>query len=166
MAIGLRRESQRLLFFCACEFPWCDGEPCCHRDTVARLLLKHARAQGKSVEVVEWPGGDPSRCVVEVSDDILKAVRRGRKSIPLTGKIDLGAYTGLPWGSVITLAAGNESANAIVGPARYIWNQTGGQWALPILPGSHPDEAIEKLQRQGERFRLEHGLEPRLLRSS
>ncbi len=43
--------------------------------------------------------GQPEQISIKVSGEIVMAVRRGRKNIPLTGKIDLGAYTGLPWGS-------------------------------------------------------------------
>jgi hypothetical protein len=59
LAIESARHKQRLLFFCSCQWPRCDGKIACHRTTVAGLVLKAARKRGVSVEIVEWPGGDP-----------------------------------------------------------------------------------------------------------
>src|SRR5271167_2290863 len=74
---------QRLLFFCSCPWPRCDGDISCHRATVAALVLKAATKRGIHVEVVEWPGGEPKRIDLEVTPKDFTAVRKGRQTVPL-----------------------------------------------------------------------------------
>jgi hypothetical protein len=59
LALDSGRTKQRLLFFCGCPWPRCNGKIACHRTTVAGLVLEAAKKRGVPVEIVEWPGGDP-----------------------------------------------------------------------------------------------------------
>jgi hypothetical protein len=61
LAIQSEEVGRRLIFYCACEFPRCQGELSCHRDTVTDLIIAEAKERGRSISVVEWPGGEP-RC--------------------------------------------------------------------------------------------------------
>ena len=81
LALELARHRQRVLFFCSCQRPRCEGEIACHSATVAALVMKAARKRGDQVEVVEWPGGDPKRIDLEVTAKDFAAVRKGRLSI-------------------------------------------------------------------------------------
>lgn len=129
LAIESARHKQRLLFFCSCQWPRCDGKIACHRTTVAGLVLKAAKKRGIQVEVVEWPGGDPRRIDLELSAIDFAAVKKERWTIPLGKKIDLVEVAGLPWCSIAKLHSNNEQLHRIVGPA--IANRSG--WALPIV---------------------------------
>jgi len=42
LALRAADERRRVLFYCACEFPWIDGKLACHRLTITNLLLAHA----------------------------------------------------------------------------------------------------------------------------
>jgi hypothetical protein len=55
LALDIFRKRQRLLFFCSCKWPRCDGRINCHRATVAGLLLKAAKKRGLKIEVVGGP---------------------------------------------------------------------------------------------------------------
>jgi hypothetical protein len=55
LAVVLARRKQRVLFFCSCQWPRCEGEIACHRTTVAELVLNAAKKRAVPVEVVEWP---------------------------------------------------------------------------------------------------------------
>src|ERR1035438_8590829 len=61
LALESANHKQRLLFFCSCQWPMCDGEIASHRSTVAELVLKAAQRRGEHVEIVEWPGGEPKQ---------------------------------------------------------------------------------------------------------
>jgi hypothetical protein len=84
----LRNRNRRLLFFCACKRPKIGGELACHRDEVAELVLKCARKQRQTIEIIEWPGEGPKRIEIRVPPKVFKAVKH-RKSIPLGKRIDL-----------------------------------------------------------------------------
>lgn len=129
LAIESARHKQRILFFCSCRWPRCDGEIACHRTTVAGLVLKAAKQRGTHVEVVEWPGGNPKRIDVDVTAKDFVAARKGRMTVPLAKRVDLAAVAGLPWGSIATLHSGGEQLYRGVGPA--IAQSSG--WVLPVL---------------------------------
>jgi len=97
LAVDLGRCKQRLLFFCSCQWPRCDGEIACHRTTVAEFVLKAAKKRGVQVEIVEWPGGEPKQIDVDVTPQMFAAVRKGRMTIPLGNGPDLAEVAGLPW---------------------------------------------------------------------
>src|ERR1039457_1373724 len=82
LALESARNKQRLLFFCSCQWPMCDGEIACHRSTVAELVLQAAQRRGESVEIVEWPGGEPVQIDLDVTPKVVAAVRKGRMTGP------------------------------------------------------------------------------------
>lgn len=129
LALEAANHKQRLLFFCSCQWPRCDGEIACHRTTVADLVLKAAQQRGEVVEIVEWPGGEPGTINLDVEPRILAALKRGRVSIPLDENPNLGQLAGVPWCSIATLHAGHETLHRIVGPAI----RQPDQWVLPVL---------------------------------
>src|ERR1043165_4587341 len=49
LAVEMGQRKQRLLFFCSCQWPRCDGEIACHRTTVAGLVLEAAKRRGVAV---------------------------------------------------------------------------------------------------------------------
>src|ERR1019366_2914812 len=108
---------QRLLFFCSCQWPRCDGEIACHRTTVAELVLQAAQRRGEHVEIVEWPGGEPRQIDLEVTPEVFASVRKGRMTVPLGATTDLAQLAGLPWGSTATIHSAVNRLNRIVGPA-------------------------------------------------
>src|SRR5271166_3265945 len=131
LAVDLAQRKQRLLFFCSCQWPRCDGKINCHRATVSDLVLKAATKRGIHLEVVEWPGGDPRQIELEVMRKDFTAVRKFRMTVPL-GKLaefDRAKVAGLPWTSIATLYSGDEALHRVVGPAIC---QTSG-WVLPVL---------------------------------
>ncbi len=150
LGIELGSEQRRALFFCACEFP--NG---CHRNPVAAMLLNEAENVGVNLEVVEWPGGSPSHCTLDVGFLHYKAVLRGRQSVPLEGNCRLSEMRCLPWGSIVTLRANGETVPILTGPAKY---QKG--WVLPVFECGKPGAEGGSLDASSKRFRTEHGLEP------
>lgn len=156
LAIESARHKQRLLFFCSCRWPKCDGNIACHRTTVAGLVLKAAKKRGIKVEVVEWPGGDPKRIELEVSAKDFDAIRKGRMTVPLGKRIDLAELAGLPWSSIATLHSGGEKLHRVVGPAI---SQTKG-WVLPVLYWFFdPTTELDKYKQEAKKQRKEWGLE-------
>lgn len=151
LGLALSQPERRVIFFCACKWPRCDGEVACHRAEVGRLVLAAARRRGLVLDVVEWPGGRPRRIELDVPATILRALRAGRTTVPLPTDVDLATVAGLAWGSVAELRSGGEGCVRLAGPAV---KQPGG-WALPILgdPGSDPEG-------RAALFRRDHGLEP------
>jgi hypothetical protein len=61
-----------------------DGEIACHRSTVAELVLQAAKRRGEHVEIVEWPGGEPKQINLNVTPEVLVAVRKGCMTVPLS----------------------------------------------------------------------------------
>ena len=145
LAVESARHEQRLLFFCSCQWPRCDGEIACHRMTVAGLVLDAATKRGIDVELVEWPGGDPQEIELEVSRKDYHAIRNGRKTVPLSTSLDLARMAGLPWCSIATIRHGDDRLQRIVGPA--ICQTTG--WALPVFecdfdPGAERGDYLQR----------------------
>ena len=124
LAFDCEKENRRVLFFCACEVP-----KQCHRYEVGKLLLKAAKRRGISLEVVEWPGGEPQTLQERTAEDVLKKLQKGVQVLPLPGEPDLVKYGGLPWGSVVEVTGGSERLSYISGPAIY----KKAQWGLPVV---------------------------------
>ena len=156
LAVDLDRRKQRLLFFCSCQWPRCDGEIACHRTTVAELVLKAAKKRGVPVEIVEWPGGKPRQIDLDVTPQVFASVRKGRMTVPLGERPALAEVAGLPWCSIATLQAKGEKLHRIVGPAI---SQTTG-WALPVFPFPDPVTGLNEYQKEAEKLRVEWGLNP------
>jgi len=152
LAVDLGRK-QRLLYFCSCQWPRCNGGINCHRATVAELVLKAARKRGVQVELVEWPGGEPTQIDLDVTPQILAAVRKGRMTVPLGKQPDLAQVAGLPWCSIATLQAKGQKLHRVVGPAI---SQTTG-WALQMFPV--PGAAtLSEFEKEAEKLRMALGL--------
>jgi hypothetical protein len=151
LAFHLAHHDQRLIFYCACEYPrWC------HRYRVATLALKRAERWGRSVRIVEWPGAKPETMQLDVTAELLAALGNGRKSIPIGKRADWREFAGLPWGSTLRLRAGNESLWVASGPARF-----SDGWFLPVIPEIEPSGDTSRVKRAAERFRRRYGFESR-----
>ena len=121
-------ENRRVVFFCSCEIPLCNGQEC-HRVEVGRLVLAEAKRRKRSLVVVEWPGGTPTAVTLAVSADVVRKVRGGTKSVPLGKTLPAADRLGLPWGTVAELTApGNVGIAVLTGPARF--GPPG--WELPV----------------------------------
>lgn len=158
LALASAADKQRLLFFCSCEWPQCDGIAC-HRTTVAGLVLKAARKRGSQLEVVEWPGGEPKQIDLEVSAKDFAAVRKGRKTVPLgkPGKpVDLARVAGLPWCSIATLRSDGDTLHRVVGP---VSSRRSG-WALPVLNRFvDPGAGLVEYEQEARKLRQSWGLD-------
>jgi hypothetical protein len=157
LALESAGHKQRLLFFCSCQWPRCDGEIACHRTTVAGLVLAAAKKRGVPVEVVEWPGGEPRKIDLDLTAQVFAAVRKGRMTVPLGDKPDLAEVAGLPWCSVATLRSNGEKFHRIVGPAI----RQKDQWALPVLfHFLDPTASLDLYREEAPKIRRSWGLEP------
>jgi hypothetical protein len=153
MALDSAGHTHRLLFFCSCQWPRCDAEIACHRCTVAELVLKEAQRRGESVEIVEWPGGEPRQIDLEVTRQVFTSVRKGRMTVPLEGKVNLAEVAGMPWGSTATLHSAGNKLHRIVGPASW---QT-DKWCLPVFPTNAG--GLAESEREAANLRRSLGLE-------
>jgi hypothetical protein len=162
-AVARAKSKQRVIFFCACEFPGTVRRLCCHRVEVASLVLKAARKHKAPTEIVEWPGGAAARHHLELSvpPDIFKKLLNGRTSIPLTKPFSLGAMGSLPWGSLVTLRERDQGTQypgyVVSGPAKY---KKGG-WYLPVLGRFPTDTPAAEVRQAVAKWRLQMGFEPR-----
>jgi hypothetical protein len=154
LALQAGGHKQRVLFFCSCQWPKCNGDIVCHRSTVAELVRQAAQKRGESVEIVEWPGGEPKLIDLEVTPEVFASVRKGRKTVPLGGTIDLAQLGGLSWGSIATVHSENEQLHRIVGPA--IWQTD--KWFLPVFPTNAV--GLPDYEKEAARLRRSLGLEP------
>jgi hypothetical protein len=156
LALESAARRQRLLFFCSCQWPCCDGDIACHRTTVAGLILTAAKKRTVPVEVVEWPGGEPRQIDLDVTPQVFAAVRKGRMTVPLGNQADLAEVAGLPWCSGATLRSKGEKLHRLVGPAI----RQKDQWALPILfHDSEPDTGLPAYHQEAVKLRKGWGLE-------
>jgi hypothetical protein len=158
LAVNLADRGQRLLFFCSCPLPRHEGKTACHRDTVAGLVLKAAKKTGVEVEVIEWPGGEPDHAEIDVSPATFKALERGRVTVPLDDKPASTNHRCLPWGSIVTVRAGEQEMRVVTGPAS--WQH--GQWLLPVFWFFYdPDTDLSEIERKAMKLRRSWGLEAR-----
>jgi hypothetical protein len=153
LALESAKNTQRLLFFCSCQWPKFDGEIACHRSTVTELVLKSAKKRGESVEIVEWPGGEPRQIDLEVTPQLFASVKRGRMTVPLEGNLNLAEVAGLPWGSIGTIHSAGDKLIRIVG--RAIWQKD--KWALPVFPANA--DGLAENERAAVKLRQSLGLE-------
>ena len=129
LAVDKANENRRLLFFCACHFPYFAPIDC-HRAFVAELLICEARRTKVPLEVVEWPGGDPEHFQAEIDEPLFRAIAKGRNFLP-HDSLKPAVPTVLPYCSIIELytSAGDQSLLVLTGPARF-YKKT---WVLPVL---------------------------------
>lgn len=130
---GARR--QRVIMFCACEWPGTSADPGCHRRVVADLLIAAGKRRSVPVVAGEWPGGAPLDIEAEVSVDELFRLRDSATTL----KTDLPdtVLAGLPWGSRVTARAGEYGYTFVSGPAR----MSRGRLVLPKLAWGGEDLA-------------------------
>lgn len=153
LALESVAHKQRVLFFCSCQWPRCDGEIACHRSAVAELVLQAAKRRCESVEIVEWPGGGPKRIDLDVMPEFFASIRKGRMTVPLGKQPDLAVVASLPWGSIATVHSAADKLNRIVGPATC---QT-DKWSLPVFPTDA--DGLAEYEAAGARLRRSLGLE-------
>lgn len=158
LALDANNDGRRVIFFCGCEFPKEDGVISCHRHAVSKLLLKAATHRGENIEVVEWPGGEPQHIEIETSPTILRAVAKGRMTIPVGDQLPLAFIADLPWGSTTTLSADSERLHRLVGPAKL----KDGGWCLPVAwwYWTDPAATLADYQRHAAKSRRDFGMEP------
>jgi hypothetical protein len=153
LAVDAAGHMQRVLFFCSCQWPKCDGVIACHRTTVAELVLQAAQRRGESVEIVEWPGGEPGQIDLEVTPQVFASVRKGRMTVPLEGNVNLADVACLAVGTIATLRSGREQLHRIVGPA--IWQTD--KWSLPAFPADA--DGLPSYKRAAAKLRTSLGLD-------
>jgi hypothetical protein len=127
LAVDKASEGGRLLFFCACHFPYFAPIDC-HRAVVAELLIREARRAKVPLEVVEWPGGSPVHHRAEISEPLFKAIEKGRNFLP-HDSLKPAIPMILPYCSILELytSTGDHSLLALTGPAGYHKS-----WVLPV----------------------------------
>jgi hypothetical protein len=152
----LSQPNRRVIFFCGCRWPNVKRRVSCHRRIVGNLLRAVARRRAVSLQVIEWPGGEPSECdrELKVDGERMQAIRTGRSFLPLSLRLPPQHLRGLAWGSLLWLKAGKEYVGILTGPAQY----RAGEWKLPILEGVDADKADVAMARALV-LRQEFGLE-------
>jgi hypothetical protein len=156
LALRCAREGQRVIFFCACEYPRVTGKLACHRTVVASLVLNEARKRGIKVELVEWQGGiSGSGIKIPVADSEAQKIQRGKKSLELGRAMPEPELLGLPWGSIVRVKSEHGTFLALAGAARL----RKGEWFLPIVNSAETSN-LARLKRQSERERESFGLTP------
>ncbi|CAN5158203.1 hypothetical protein BH10PLA2_BH10PLA2_07740 [soil metagenome] len=150
------RENRRVLFFCGCVWPKQEGATCCHRDTVAELLLNASRDNGQSLAVVEWPGGIPQAIGWAIDEDAARGLKSKRTRIPAGSKFNLAESGSVAWGSILQPYAYDQPV-ALIGPAQF----TPSGWTHPVLQhlpaGINTKAAFE----QADDLRRRLGLNPK-----
>lgn len=149
-AIEMIDDNRRTILFCSCQYAKCEGYIACHRWTVGTLLLKAAERMGIPIEVEEWPGDEADELELRVDEDVFRSIMRGRSSIPLGELQRLPRYAGLPYGSILSLKSGTETAFVLSGPVRHL----AGEWSLPVFEilDSTDDESWEYADRVREQY--------------
>lgn len=125
----LAKENRHLIFFCACPCP-CE----CHRYAVAKLLIKAANQKAIALEVIEWPGNEPSSLPIDI--DIRDQKNPHAKRLSLGSVQPLWKFAGLPVGATVQVKRGGIEMTVPVAPVRY----APSGWYLPILQGGDGKE--------------------------
>jgi len=90
---------------------------------------------------------------LDVQSDLIKAVRDGRKSIPIRNA-DWHRFAGLPWGSTVHLRAKQDSLFVASGPVRF-----SDGWYLPTIEEIPPSEHSSQIGLAAKQFRKRYGIE-------
>lgn len=162
LALECREANRRVIFFCACPVPGTPKQLGCHRMIVAGLVLKAAARRATSAEVVEWPGGEPrlGGFEIRVSDMVFRALRAGRRTLPLPKGFALSEMAGLPLGSIVRIRsaqAGEPCLRAITGPAQF--KKAG--WCLPIFEKLESGAPVASIKESSRNLRESWGYRPR-----
>src|SRR5579872_1031490 len=100
-ALRYAKENRRVIFFCSCRFP-----RDCHRQVVAKLILRDAERTGHRIKITEWPGGEPIRKRLRVTEAIYAGIRRETlKNVPLSSRMLPRDFIDLPWGSMVDVVS-------------------------------------------------------------
>lgn len=123
-------------------------------------MLRAGRRRGVDTEVVEWPGGVPSRRALQlkVTDAMLQSVLDGRALVPVQGTRLPKDLVGLPCGTLVELNAPRRTQLVSVGGARFL----AGRWRLPVFifpveEGDRPAVLVPPAARDRKKL----GLSPR-----
>jgi hypothetical protein len=161
LAIEANARRQRMLFFCGCRYPSPGDPPGCHRVEVVRLVGEEARRRAHAIQIVEWPGGEPSANTVHVPGKLLEQIAsRRRANVPVMGEApSLAFIASTPWGSRLAVRSEAGSTSVLSGPATF----ARGNWQLPVFwPEEFDDRDPPDLRIAAETFRRERGYESRL----
>jgi hypothetical protein len=154
LAMEAAADERRVIFFCGCEFPRFNGRVNCHRTTVAGLATKAANRRGVNVEVIEWPGGEPSRLDLPIDSKSFKDLLRGKLNVP-TDSMALGESASIAWGSTATISADGQEVKAVIGPAQFRRQA----WQLPVFVWSD-GYTFPEIRRESAKVRKSYGFEP------
>jgi hypothetical protein len=157
IALEASEKRQRILFFCGCQYPRQEGKTVCHRATIAGLVLEAARQKDQPIEIIEWPGGEPQARELEAAPTVFKALR-GRATIPLpaAAAASLAGWSGLPWGSIVTVRCEDRSMRVVSGPA----GCHGGEWVLPIFHiAADAETPLAAIEQEAANLRRSLGLD-------
>ena len=156
LAQKVAKNKQRIIFFCGCRFPNCNGKHACHRAVVAELLLAAAKKRKMLVRVVEWPGDSRPRKQMELKEEQFQAVRKCALFIPVRRDCGPESFKGPPWGTVMTFKCGKEAIHRVVGPL--IWRRQ--KWQIPVLHLLFdPQVTIAKYVRLAKQDVADYGLD-------
>lgn len=156
LALDWSKSGRRVIYYCACPTP-CN----CHRYAVSKLLLEAAQARSQPVDIVEWPGGEPSAEAIDLllPGQLFDKVRRGAASVPLSEPVDLAAMAAVPWYSLLLVRPEDDDAQPtwrlVTGPARY--KKSG--WSLPVY-GAFDDMSPDAMRAEVMRAREDQGYQP------
>jgi hypothetical protein len=153
LAIEAAEDHRRLIFFCSCEFPRCDGRVNCHRTTVAALAITAAKRRGLNIEIVEWPGGNPSRLDLTIDSKSFNDLLRGMFNLP-TASMALRNSAAIAWGSTATISADGQRVNAVIGPAQFRRRA----WQLPVFVCGK-GYTLPEIRREAAKVRRAYGFE-------
>ena len=159
LAVESRRNNHRVIFYCACEIP-CN----CHRREVSRLVLGAAKQRTLTLEVVEWPGGEPPAEPIELELPKAEFERawKGAASVRIGKAMPLAEAGAIPWHSLLHVRPRGMKQfppwRLITGPVRY--KKTG--WYLPVF-GAYDDEPTNVANAEQLERRKEYGYEPQVV---
>jgi hypothetical protein len=109
LAIERAKNKQRLIVFCACQFPGAPRRPMCHRRSAAELVLAEATRRRVPTDIVEWPGGQPTPISVRVTPAELRKLAAS-SGTPLAPNWAMGKISSVASGSRVEARSGDEVA--------------------------------------------------------
>ncbi|MBA2389236.1 MAG: hypothetical protein H0V67_03170 [Geodermatophilaceae bacterium] len=137
-------ERQRVLFFCSCAVPGVEAKGC-HRTVVGRLLLEAAAGRAQPFEVIEWPGGDPTKDAIDLKTNAARfgKIRAGAVSIPIDEPLPLAEMAAIPWYSLCRVYGQDDSDELLFLTGPVCYKKSG--WYLPMYGDVPLDMAEEEI---------------------